>query len=122
MGHHITGLVTRLSAIRAICIFKKLSPPVELQQDFAFLPLTSDMLDFLLENNIGEVVPDFMFLGSALTDYLLRLSNEASVAYIETDYQGGTGTQSAAFFEQGKLTFRASKQGTPQSKSRDSHQ
>jgi hypothetical protein len=49
----------------------------------------------------GDFDPSMNYLSSALKKTLSKLSSQAPVAFIETEYFGGTGTQAATVYDQG---------------------
>lgn len=99
MGHMIHAVISKRP-----CSEHK---AVDLPQGFFLTPVTHSFLD-KLDDALEATAPHvdgFIYLGGALRPALERESRLAPLVYVETDYFGGTGTQSAALFEAGELTF-----------------
>ena len=69
------------------------------------VPATGALLDSIdatipTERHAAEVL-GFIHLGGGLVSCLHELSRRCPVAYIETDYVGGAGTQAAAVYVEG---------------------
>ncbi|TDC27029.1 hypothetical protein E1211_29580 [Micromonospora sp. 15K316] len=82
----------------------------ELRQDFALLPVTPQLVeeltgslpDYSVEERTDEH-PFDLVLGPALTATLARWSGRGPVAYVEAEFFGGLGYQSAAVWLDGAL-------------------
>ena len=81
---------------------------VPLAQGFCLVPTTHELLDHLdavHSSDGGPPVDGFIHLGGGLVTLLRLLSARAPVPYIETEYFGGAGTQSAAAYIDGEEVF-----------------
>jgi hypothetical protein len=77
-----------------------------LEQGFVLIPLTDKLFDELVTKDSDEqLVLDFLKLTSEVQIWLSKLSKGGKVAYLEADYFGGTGSQSACVYENGKVTL-----------------
>ncbi|MFD0784391.1 hypothetical protein ACFQZ8_10765, partial [Micromonospora azadirachtae] len=84
----------------------------ELRQDFALLPVTPQLVeeltgalpDYSVEERDDEHPFDLVF-GTALTAILARWSGRGPVAYVEAEFAGGLGYQSAAVWLAGALRW-----------------
>ncbi|MEV4809152.1 hypothetical protein [Micromonospora avicenniae] len=84
----------------------------ELRQDFALLPVTPQLVeeltgalpDYSVEERDDEH-PFDLVLGTALTTTLARWSGRGPVAYVEAEFAGGLGYQSAAVWFGGALSW-----------------
>jgi hypothetical protein len=101
MGHSIAGFVARKEVLREGTRYLRQAAIASLEQGFGFLPATDELDDQLG----GGDSPYEVFW--RLTDGLARLGAEMSrlgrVAYVETDYFGGTGDQAAMVWEDGRV-------------------
>jgi hypothetical protein len=108
MGHCIEGLVVPAALVAAA---REVSVVVALPLDAAdlsFIPMTDQLFDFLAErtpSSMQRPYPEFWKLSGAGVAWLHSLSIAGRVAYIETEYFGGTGAQAAAVWESGNLIF-----------------
>ena len=76
-----------------------------LTQGLAMVPATESLIDAIYESqdDTNEFGPDgYVYLDARFAVFLRELSQTGRVSYIETDYVGGTGTQSAATWDQGR--------------------
>lgn len=84
----------------------------ELRQDFALLPVTPQLVeeltgalpDFSVEER-GVEHPFDLVLSPALGEVLARWSRRGPVAYLEAEFAGGAGYQSAAVWLGGRLSW-----------------
>jgi len=107
MGHMIQGIIGKPETLQKITI--SFSPAQltieELPQDFKLLLLCEkarEIIDAQVNLNNNTIKP-FEFFDSKLKKHLESTGLSGIFAYIETDYFGGVGTQSAGFFKDGKL-------------------
>ncbi|SCG78489.1 hypothetical protein GA0070609_5605 [Micromonospora echinaurantiaca] len=84
----------------------------ELRQDFALLPVTPQLVaeltgalpDFSVADRDAEH-PFHLVLSPALSEVLARWSRQGPVAYLEAEFFGGAGYQSAAVWLGGTLSW-----------------
>lgn len=100
MGHYISGIIAPLSLLREFSLGKALHPPTHLYEELGFLPLSDSHLDTLFPVQ-GKFDDGLVYLSAALIETLLELSHKAPLAYIETEYHGGTGRQGATAYAEG---------------------
>lgn len=106
MSHSITAFVARRPALAALAQSTGRASFYKLKNaDFFVLPITDDVFDAVVAAKGPGTLVAVEFWG--LTNNLVQLAREASshgpVAYIETDYFGGMGTQGAAVWKDGTL-------------------
>ena len=106
MGHYISGIIAPISLLREFSVEKALHMPTHLYADFGFLPLSDSHLDALFPEQ-GGFDSEMTYLSTALRKTLEVLSEKATVAYIETAYLGGTGSQGAAAFASGQCLMES---------------
>jgi hypothetical protein len=102
MSHSISGFVARPDVLRADTAHLRSAYVASLGQGFGFLPVTEEVD----EETGGRTVAYEQFY--RLTDALARLGAAMSrgggaVAYVETDYFGGTGEQAAIAWKDGRV-------------------
>ena len=107
MGHYVQALVfpTALSN----CVGERFRERIaELEQGLSLAPITDDVLDRLAsKEGVGGVEP-FERLTESLIAFARGLSKHAPVAYLETEYFGGAGTQAAIAWSGGEEILIAS--------------
>lgn len=106
MVHSLQAVITKREAIEEIK--QKLSNLsfVELPQNLVLIPVTDflhDELDELYNSRNNSVFMEFDYLSAPIVSFLEEYSRKTPVAYIETDYFGGAGRQSAALWSDSKL-------------------
>jgi hypothetical protein len=103
MSHSISGFVARADVLRAGTAHLRSAYVASLAQGFGFLPVTEEVD----EETGGRTVAYEQFY--RLTDALARLGSAMSrggaVAFVETDYFGGTGDQAAIAWKDGRIAF-----------------
>ncbi|BCU77819.1 hypothetical protein [Luteolibacter sp. LG18] len=104
MGHHISGIIGAPAILRDFARENSLHAPAALKGGLAFLPLDDDHLEALFPRP-GEFDPAMTYLSAALKDVLAVLSSLGPVAYVETDYFGGTGVQGATVYRDGRCVL-----------------
>ena len=108
MGHMLTALIASPVLLSKLTQQYGLRLPVELPQGFAMLPLSPNTLDFLLnspERGDSKLLEGFEFLDSQMVALFKKLSSDEFVAYVETEYFGGTGGQGAIVFKGGEQIY-----------------
>jgi hypothetical protein len=103
MSHSISGFVARADVLRAGTAHLRSAYVASLAQGFGFLPVTEEV-----DEETGGRTAAYEQL-YRLTDALARLGSAMSrggaVAYVETDYFGGTGDQAAIAWKDGRIAF-----------------
>lgn len=105
MGHSINAIIARLSLLEKFASSWEGIRLVRLEQGFALLPATSRFLDALdgrYSSSEGRKFEGFVHLRGGLVAVLQELSRQGPIAYVETDYFGGVGSQSGATFVDGE--------------------
>ena len=104
MSHAIQGFVARHDLLRELASPLQHARVVPLEQGFAFLPLTSDLYDEVGDG--GKSPYDALWkLSPGMAEVASAWSKRGPVAYVETDYFGGTGDQAAVVFQDGRIVF-----------------
>ncbi len=106
MGHNIKAIVLERRTINKMELDHLDFNWLLLEQNICIIPLTPKLHDQIvyqskIENNDGYT--GFVYLGASIESYLKQLSMLGNVAYIETEYFGGTGNQSAIFYTDQKV-------------------
>lgn len=105
MGHIVRGILAREPTAERL---RKGSPigglrsvPL-LDSNLVFFPITDDLQDALWQNELG-IESTFVYYTPALAQLLVDVSLDGPIAYFETEYHGGSGTQSAVAYDQKKI-------------------
>lgn len=107
MGHSIAGFVARKEVLRDGTRHLRHAAIASLEQGFGFLPATDDLDDELGGGNMPH--GEFWRLTQGLVRLGVELSRARPVAYVETDYFGGSGDQAAMVWEDGEVLSEPSK-------------
>jgi hypothetical protein len=106
MGHHLRAVIGNAQPVAQFALGWAHARLVILPQGFALIPVTSELhqevLDLFSE---GLVSPhsEWVRISTALARAIRDISHGARLAYIETDYFGGRGTQGAVGWENGEV-------------------
>src|SRR5262245_36648338 len=106
MGHSIQGLLASDEWLRRGT--KRLSNVhvIPLDQGLSFLPVTDELFEAISANGLhGSPYAQFWKLSTGLVGLAVSISEHSPVAYVETDYFGGTGSQSAIVWNKGRVVF-----------------
>lgn len=104
MGHYISGIVAKVDSVREFASSASLHAPALLTDGLGFLPLSDDHLDFLFPVQ-GSFDDSMTYLSDSLKAALSELSVDGPVAFVETEYHGGQGAQSAVVYDHGHCVF-----------------
>ena len=107
MGHCINAFLGRTDRINSLSK-TWLRSPIQLSQGLSMLFLTEELYDEINASaHIDNEAPfvRFTFFTPAIARLLEEHSHQGKLAYIETDYAGGAGTQMAVLYENGKQKF-----------------
>lgn len=107
MGHSIAGFVARKELLREGTRHLTHAVIASLEQGFGLLPATDDLHDELGDG--GAPHDELWRLSNGLARLGAELSRGGPVAYVETDYFGGTGDQAAMVWQNGEVIFGPSK-------------
>lgn len=113
MGHCLRAIIGPRSTVLAFAGRWSRADLVPLPQDFAFVPLSPALHEDIVELTAVEGpsnFSEFLELSIAAVQAIAQDSQHGPLGYIETDYFGGIGSQSAAIWERGQLTFGPLKQ------------
>jgi hypothetical protein len=82
---------------------------VNLGQGLFMIPLTDSLVDEItgLATGGNEVVHGFERLSTTLDGWLKEISTHTSVAYVEAEFWGGVGAQSAVMWHEREVVFEA---------------
>lgn len=104
MGHSIKAVIGRRADVRKISE-DWLCNMIELPQDFGMVPLTIKLLEDmeeLLEPSGDDPCSELDGFDRTAADILESYSFRTKLAYIETDYFRGVGTQGGVLYENGR--------------------
>lgn len=105
MGHFINALIGTSEALSYFVAHLGTPAPTELPFGLVIIPLNERRLDSISMSD-GHPIEGFTYLTPAMAEHI-ALATTGPALYIETEYFGGMGGQSAAYFENGKLTWWA---------------
>lgn len=114
MAHTISGLIGASELLQAFSKEHGLPEPLPLKVPLHFLPLGLGQRAWLLSLSgsgdetalsLPDAHADFMYLTVGLMRLLEELSRRGDIAYIETDYFGGSGDQGAVLYRTGTAIY-----------------
>jgi hypothetical protein len=115
MGHHLQAVVGKARAVAQLARNWVHARLVLLPQGFALIPNTSALRAEMFEQFAEKEAPfpheELSLLSAALA--IRDASAGARLGYIETDYFGGMGDQSAIGWESGAVACRSPHPGPP---------
>lgn len=108
MGHIIGGFIAREKELTELVEKYSEAHVIPLNQGFAFVPVLDNLCVQLFENKqfLADISDErFRCLSSKLFQIGRGFSMKTPIAYIETDYYGGTGFQCAVAWKDGEVEF-----------------
>lgn len=102
MGHHIHAIIGAAAVVDRLAELGLIGAPIALDAGFAWVPVPDHELDRMAETTSvarGPWDERFVHFGGVLPTLVTELSMHGPVAYIETEYFGGAGTQVATAFD-----------------------
>lgn len=108
MGHIIGGFIAREKELAELVADYDRAHVIPLKQGFAFVPVSDELCAQLFEGRefLADISDErFRCLSSKLFQIGRQFSKTTPIAYIETDYDGGTGFQCAVAWEDGNIEF-----------------
>ncbi len=102
MGHSINGFVARHDALITAALDLPQARVCAANSGFAFLPLTKAVASW------DDPATEYTYLDrltAPMAAWAIRHSRTFPIAYIQTDYHGGTGSQSALVWRDGDVGF-----------------
>ena len=104
MGHHLEAFIARLEVLQEGLKYPGAAPVIPLAQGFGLLPLTDALEKALGDGGVSEnPYAEFWRLSAPLAGLGKEISEAGRVAYVETDYFGGSGNQAAILWEAGEV-------------------
>ncbi len=109
MGHCIHAIIGNHESICKLAGDWIRANEIELPQGFGMILCTDELLDDIAElmeteSESGEpCFPELDYFDVSVKELMERYSFRTKLAYIETDYFGGFGTQSGVLYENGKI-------------------
>lgn len=104
MGYELQGLLGRQQDLSRGALTFANARVVSLRQGMGLVPLTDALFDEIGVES-GTATPGFSRLSPALEHWARGLSRNSVVAYVEADYFGGAGAQSAVAWADGALVL-----------------
>lgn len=106
MGHCIQAIIGTRRSVQELTHDWACAEQVVLPQEYVMIFLTDTLFDRITERSNKsdrDLSPVLTYLTEAIHLFLQQYSLHGRLAYIETDYFGGVGTQAGALYENGQL-------------------
>lgn len=100
MGYELVAVVAAEALLRTVGENLTGTKVVPIAQGLALLPITGDFFDSVNDPRVPQE-PEFWKLPCGFTTRLATWSKTGPVAYVEADYFGGVGSQSAVVWVNG---------------------
>ena len=111
MGHTVQTFIAKAEVLRDAARGVAAANVIPLGQGLALILNTDEIYDEVGKGGGGDALPyqEFYRLSSGLAGLGTEWSSRGPVAYIETDYWGGEGEQSAVLWERGVVVYGPSR-------------
>ena len=105
MGHFVTGFIVKESCIENVLPIVPFKCFHRMSQGFVIFPLTDDLIDQYIAAPQTYTIREFTYLSEKLFNILVKVSNVTPVVYLETEYHGGQGAQTAIAIVEGVMIY-----------------
>jgi hypothetical protein len=108
MSHIVQLFIARKAILENMACTLNQAHLILLPQGFAMIPNTDELFDEVTNHQHSKMSAEFEIFykpSSALISQAEDLSGKGPIAYIETDYFGGTGTQSAVVWSETRIIY-----------------
>ena len=108
MGHNVEAIIVSAEADLSSIPSAKIAKRIPLPCGLMLIPITDEFFDEVAttaSNGSEGAFEEFWKFPKGLLPLVESLSKDQSVAYVETEYFGGTGVQAAAVWLKGKLVY-----------------
>jgi hypothetical protein len=115
MSHTVQLFIARKAIFENIIRALNQAHLILLPQGFAMIANTDEFFDEITNHQQSKMSAEFEVfykLSEALISWAENVSKKGPIAYFETDYFGGTGTQSAAVWFEARLVYGPCKSET----------
>ena len=103
MGHHINALIGTREALKSFTAKFASPAPTELPFNLVIIPLDEQRLD-VIAMSVEPAIDGFTYLTPRMAEEIAAALSGPAL-YLETEYFGGIGGQSAAYFANGQLRW-----------------
>lgn len=103
MGHHINALIGSDEVLKGFVERLGSPAPTKLSFGLVIIPLDEQRLD-AIAMSVEPAIDGFTYLTRLMAEEIAAALSGPTL-YVETDYFGGIGRQSAAYFENGQLMW-----------------
>ena len=102
MGYYLSAFFGKTEELRKIQKTYKSANLIELHPCVSLIPLTEDLFDEINNFSATECLFNFEYLTTKSEDEILTMVTDITLAYVEAEYFGGQGGQSAIIWKNGK--------------------
>lgn len=103
MGYQLQAIICKDKLSNIITHEYKSAGRVHLKDNLYIIPFTQNFYDEVNQYSESNHFDKFEYLNERLFNFLSQKSLIEPIAYVEADYFGGTGGQSAIMFEKSKI-------------------
>ncbi|HTE25817.1 hypothetical protein [Flavitalea sp.] len=102
MGYIIKVFVAKHSQLETLSAQYPAAQVVSLSQELGLVPMTEALFDEINLCGLTEDLPGFVLMTVGAEMQILKLFPVGEIAYVEADYFGGNGSQSAVVWANGR--------------------
>jgi hypothetical protein len=102
LGYVIKAFVAKLGLLEVLSAQYPAAHVIPLSQGMGLVPMTEALFDEINLSELSEDLPGFVLMTMAAEKQVLKLYPGGEVAYVEADYFGGYGSQSAIVWQKGR--------------------
>ena len=95
MGYFLQAFIGRQNDLKPVVEKYHNAHSIYVGQDISIVPMTEDLYDEINQMNHSEDIGTFMYLTKNIETEILSLIGARKIGYIEAEYHGGQGRQTA---------------------------
>ncbi len=105
MGYYLEAIICQQQDAADFTSLFTNAKAVPLEQGFCLIPMSEALHDEINPDNDSSAIAPFTLLTKKTEQVLLPISFKTTIAYVEAEYFGGQGAQSAIVWATGKRMF-----------------
>lgn len=108
MAYELRAVIAEMDIVERLASDWHLASAVRLEQGYGLIPMTDELHADIIELadcDDTSPIPEFGHFSQGLLKVIERASNRGPVAYVEAEFFGGPGFQSAAVWFKGRFTL-----------------
>jgi hypothetical protein len=105
MGYYLQAFICKQTDSSALTSYFDKAKSVSIGQGMILIPMTEDFFDQINNSVVSGSIANFEYLTENMENEILKCIGDKKIAYVEAEYFGGEGGQSAICWENKKRQY-----------------